>query len=233
MGHYVYLRCTRELPQTPAGAPAPRGAAGLHAKSGAAWAAWGRDQGWPLNQHCDSPPHARITANSRWGACSSWRCRAACQVWSSLGSLGPRSGSEPSSRISRVFPVHDRALRSMKTLIGCRNDGQGTGSPTASTCLAAGRRAVDESSPVLFSKIYPSLGSRRPDGFRECGSPVPNSMTSKRRRDNLTRGGGGDKGTRARTGLLGSKNHTFFILGWCAAEMRRIIDVSCLPGAGS
>ena len=39
------LRCTRELPQTPAGAPAPRGAAGLHAKSGAAWAAWGRDQG--------------------------------------------------------------------------------------------------------------------------------------------------------------------------------------------
>ena len=45
---------------------------------------------------------------------------------------------------------------------------------------------------------------------------------------------GGTRGTRARTGLWGSfKNHTFFIFGWCAAEMRRIIDVSCLPGAGS
>ena len=41
-------------------------------------------------------------------------------------------------------------------------------------------------------------------------------------------------GDRARTGLLGiQKNHTFFIFGWCAAEMRRIIDVSCFPGAGS
>ena len=141
-----------------------------------------------------SPLHARITANSRWGACSSWRCRAACQVWSSLGSLGPRSGSCAIRDTARVFPVHDRALLSMKTLIGCRNDGQGTGSPTASTCFAAGRRAVDESSPVLFSKNYPSRGARRrPDGLRECSSPVPNSMTSKRRRDNLTRGTG-DKG---------------------------------------
>ena len=167
-----------------------------------------------------SPLHARITANSRWGACSSWRCRAACQVWSSLGSLGPRSGSEPSSRISRVFPVHDRALRSMKTLIGCRNDGQGTGSPTASTCLAAGRRAVDESSPVLFSKIYPSLGSRRPDGFRECGSPVPNSMTSKRRRD---KGGLGTRGGQGRGRTWGTSKITRSsssggALGKCAAS---------------
>ena len=122
----LYLRCTCELPQTPAGAPVPHGAAGLHAKSGAAWASWGRDQGWPLNQHCDSPLHARITANSRWGACSSWRCRAACQVWSSLGSLGPRSGSCAIRDTARVFPVHDRALPSMTTLIGCHNDGQGT-----------------------------------------------------------------------------------------------------------
>ena len=43
-------------------------------------------------------------------------------------------------------------------------------------------------------------------------------------------GQGGDKGA-DRT--FGFKNHTFFIFGWCAAEMRRIIDVSCLPGAGS
>ena len=122
----------------------------------------------------------------------------------------------------------------MKTLIGCRNDGQGTGSPAASTCLAAGRRAVDESSPVLFNKNYPSSGSRRrPDGLRERSGPVPNSMTSKRRRDNLTRGGGGDKGDKGAGRTLGFKNHTFFIFGWCAAEMRRIIDVSCLPGAGS
>ena len=59
-------------------------------------------------------------------------------------------------------------------------------------------------------------------------------MTSKRRRDNLTRGTGDkgrDKG--ADRTLGNSKNHTFFIFGWCAAEMRRIIDVSCLPGAGS
>ena len=40
-----------------------------------------------------------------------------------------------------------------------------------------------------------------------------------------TRGGTGRRRT--------SKNHTFFIFGWCAAEMRRIIDVSCFPGAGS
>ena len=47
-------------------------------------------------------------------------------------------------------------------------------------------------------------------------------------------GGTGDKGgTRARTDLGNFKNHTFFIFGWCAWEMRRIIDVSCLPGAGS
>ena len=54
------------------------------------------------------------------------------------------------------------------------------------------------------------------------------------RRDNLTRGdwGQGEGQGRGRTWTQ-SKNHTFFIFGWCAAEMRRIIDVSCLPGAGS
>ena len=147
------------------------------------------------NPHCVaraqidiSPLHARITANSRWGACSSWRCRAACQVLSSLGSLAPRSGSCAIRDTARVFGPDRTAHPSMKTLIGCRNDGQGTGSPAASTCLAAGRRAVDESSPVLCSKNDPSSGSRRPDRLRECSIPVPNSMTSKRRRDNLTRG---------------------------------------------
>jgi hypothetical protein len=146
----IYLRCTRELPQAPAGAPVPHGAAGLHAKSGAAWAAWGRDQ-----------------------------------------------GPAPSETQHGYF--RDRAAHpSMKTLIGCRNDGQGTGSPAASTCLAAGRRAVDESSPVLCSKNDPSLGSRRPDRLRGCSSPVPNSMTRKRRRDNLTRGDWGQGGGQGR-----------------------------------
>ena len=48
-------------------------------------------------------------------------------------------------------------------------------------------------------------------------------------------GGTGDKGGRqgAERTFGNFKNHTFFIFGWCAAEMRRIIDVSCLPGAGS
>ena len=95
-----------------------------------------------------SPLHARITANSRWGACSSWRCRAACQVWSSLGSLGPRSGSCAIRDTARVFPVHDRALPPMKTMIGCHNDGQGTERVAAQQHqLAWPRDAVRSTSP--------------------------------------------------------------------------------------
>ena len=93
----IYLRCTRELPQTPAGAPAPHGAAGLHAKSCAAWAAWGRDQ-----------------------------------------------GPAPSETQHGYF--RDRAAHpSMKTLIGCRNDGPGTGSQRHQ--LAWPRDAARSTSP--------------------------------------------------------------------------------------
>ena len=96
----IYLRCTRELPQTPAGAPVPHGAAGLHAKFGAAWAAWGRD-------------------------------------------LGPA----PSETQHGYF--RDRAAHpSMKTLIGCHNDGQGTERVAAQQHqLAWPRDAVRSTSP--------------------------------------------------------------------------------------
>ena len=95
----IYLRCTRELPQTPAGAPVPHGAAGLHAKSGAAWAAWGRDQ-----------------------------------------------GPAPSETQHGYF--RDRAAHpSMKTLIGCHNDGQGTERVAAQQQLAWPRDAARSTSP--------------------------------------------------------------------------------------
>ena len=43
-----------------------------------------------------------------------------------LGQPGAEIRPAGSCATARVFPVHDRALPSMKTLIGCRNDGQGT-----------------------------------------------------------------------------------------------------------
>ena len=141
-----------------------------------------------------SPLHARITANSRWGACSLWHCRAACQVWSSLGSLGPRSGLAHRAGLQQVCCTRElpqtpagapaprgaaglhaksgaaraawgrdqgpapsetqhgyfrdrAALPSMRTLIGCHNDGQGTERVAAQQQLAWPRDAARSTSP--------------------------------------------------------------------------------------